>query len=88
MKFFFGFGESGGGYPTGKYPAGLTDLRQRAASYPTQFGSYLIPGDKHMYSQFPDFYQPLAAGIALVDWVKQVLAGAMQNVGPGAQGGS
>lgn len=82
MKFFFAFGEPSGSYATGKYPQGLADLRQLAAPFPGQFASYYVPGIKHMYSQFDDFYQPLAGGVTLASWSSDVLAGAMKNVGP------
>jgi len=82
MKFFFGFGEASGSYPTGKYPQGLADLRQEAVPFTGQFASYYIPGITHMYSQFADFYTPLAGGVTLVSWVNDVLAGTMHDVGP------
>ncbi|HVU01620.1 MAG TPA: pectin acetylesterase-family hydrolase [Polyangiaceae bacterium] len=82
MKFFFGFGETSGSYPTGKYPQGLEDLRTRSQPYASQFASYFIAGKNHMYEQFPDFYQPLSGGVTLASWTKDVLAGTMNNVGP------
>jgi hypothetical protein len=91
MRFFYGFGEnncSNGSYAPGKYTAALADLRQSSVPYASQFASYIVPGIKHMYSQFPDFYQPLAGGadggtaVPLVDWVTSLLAGNMTNVGP------
>ena len=82
MKFFFGFGEASGSYATGKYPQGLQDLRQQAAPFKSQFASYYVPGIKHMYSQFPDFYTPLAGSVTLVSWVNDVLTGTMHDVGP------
>jgi len=75
MKFFFAING------TGIYPQGLADLRQEAAPYRSQFASYFIPGIKHMYSQFDDFYQPLADNVTLVSWVDDVLAGNMHDVG-------
>jgi hypothetical protein len=85
MRFFFGFGEgncSNGSYPSGKYTQGIADLRQLASPYRVQFASYVIPGILHMYSQFPDFYQPMAGGAPIVNWVDDVLAGNMHDVGP------
>jgi hypothetical protein len=82
MKFFFSFGETTGGYATGKYPQGLADLRQQAVPFRSQFASYYVPGIKHMYSQFPDFYEPLAGGTTLVSWVDDLLAGNTHDVGP------
>lgn len=85
MKFFYGFGENNcqnGSYPTGKYPAALSDLRQSAAPYRSQFASYFITGILHMYSQFPDFYQPMAGGVPMVTWANDILAGTMNDVGP------
>jgi hypothetical protein len=86
MRFFFGFGENnctqGGSYAPGKYTQGLTNLRQSAAPYRSQFASYYIPGINHMYSQFDDFYKPLAGGVTLVSWVNDVLGGTAHDVGP------
>lgn len=86
MKFFFGFGENNCGqspsYAAGKYTQGIAKLRETATPYRTQFASYVIPGIKHMYSQFDDFYQPLAGGTPLVSWANDVLAGNMHDVGP------
>jgi hypothetical protein len=86
MRFFFGFGENscgqGGNYAPGKYTQGLANLRQVSAPYKSQFASYFVPGVKHMYSQFDDFYQPLAGNVTLVSWVNDVLAGNMHDVGP------
>jgi hypothetical protein len=86
MKFFLGFGENGcvgaGGYTEGKYTQALEDLRQLAAPYSAQFGSYYVPGINHMYEQFDDFYQPLAGGVTIASWVSNLLAGTTSNVGP------
>jgi hypothetical protein len=86
MRFFFAYGENdcggGGGYDATKYTNGLAQLRQSAASYGSQFASYYIPGQTHMYSQFDDFYQPKAGGVLLVDWVNDVLSGNGHNVSP------
>lgn len=86
MRFFFAFGENGcgagGKYETGKYTQALADLRQLASPWRAQFASYYVPGIKHMYSQFDDFYQPMSGGVKLVSWVNDVLAGNMKDVGP------
>jgi hypothetical protein len=75
MKFFFAINQ------TGIYPKGLADLRQQGLAYRSQFSSYFIPGIKHMYSQFGDFYEPLSNDVTLVSWVNDVLAGNMHDVG-------
>lgn len=85
MRFFYGFGENdcgGGTFADGKYTSALSDLRSRAAPYQSQFASYFVPGLLHMYSQFPDFYQPLSGGTPLSTWVGDVLAGDLHDVGP------
>jgi hypothetical protein len=86
MRFFFAFGENecagAASYPSGKYTQALQDLRQLAAPYSGQFGSYYVPGIEHMYLSFDDFYEPLSGGVTIASWVSDLIAGTARNVGP------
>ena len=86
MKFFLAFGENccgvGATYSSDKYQAALLDLRSIGLARPTSFASYYIPGIKHMYSQFPDFYQPMSGNVTIAAWTKDFLAGTMKQIGP------
>ncbi len=86
MSWFFGFGANDcTGYAAlseATFTAGLEDIRAQLAGY-SNFGTYLFPGSEHTtLLDAASFDTRVAANTRLTDYIAELLAGRVSNVGP------
>jgi hypothetical protein len=68
-------------YDGARYAEGLYDLRDNWATGPN-WGSYYASGSQHTFLGGIDFYERTVDGVALVDWVRDMIDGTVAHVAP------
>ena len=85
LSIFYAFGVdecSGYGIFTGdRFQEALYQLRE-AKLAPGGWGTYLIPGNSHVWTQTSDFYNTEVAGVPLTAWLAELMAGDPAHVAP------
>ncbi len=79
IRFFFGGGQPDGTITGDEYAAGLRDLRSTA---PDRWATYYASGSSHTFLRTDARYFGTSAGVALNDWVGDLLEGTAPNVDP------
>ena len=71
IRFFFG------GVGGQAFEDGLFGIRP---TLPSNAGTYYVPGDAHTFIADPAFYTTTVEGVALTDWIADLLAGQVTDV--------
>lgn len=79
IRFFFGFGQPDGTITGAEYAAGLRDLR---AELPDSWVTYYAPGADHTFLGVPARYNGTVDGVALNEWIGDLLNGTATDVDP------
>lgn len=79
IRGFFGFGQPDQTITGAEYADGLRDLR---AGLPDDWATYYASGADHVFIPYPDRYTGTSAGVALDDWLADLLDGQAGNVDP------
>lgn len=72
----------GGLYAGADYEAGLVQLRDEIFADDPGFGTYYVTGIGHTFLPFPSYEGTEVAGVYLVDWIDELLAGNAIHVSP------
>ena len=79
IRGFFSFGQADQTITGSEYAAGLRDLRAQA---PADWATYFATGNDHVFIGLPNRYTGTSAGVALNDWVGDLIDGTASNVDP------
>ena len=79
IRGFFSFGQPDQDITGEEYAAGLRDVR---AMLPESWGTYFASGTDHTFIGVPSRYTGTSAGVALDDWLADLLDGNPRNVDP------
>jgi hypothetical protein len=85
ISFFFSFGRNGcqgGTLAPADYQAGLLDFRGQLQAQGTPFGTYYIPSTHHIWLMRDADFATSVNGVALKQWLADLLAGSVRHVGP------
>ena len=79
IRYFFGFGQPDGEVSGEEFEAGLRDLD---GQLPESWGVYYAEGADHTFIGVPDRYFGTSAGVAMNDWLADLLDGNPTDVVP------
>ena len=85
ISLFFAFGRNGcQGAPIApaEYQAGLLAFRRQLQVQGTPFGTYFIPGTRHIWTMSDSGFGASVGGVTLKRWLTDLLAGTVTHVGP------
>jgi hypothetical protein len=85
IGLFFGFGRNGcagGQIAPADFEAGLLAFRGQIRAQGTPFGTYYIPDTQHIWLMSDSGFGARVGGVALKQWVGDLLAGSVSHVGP------
>jgi Pectinacetylesterase len=85
VSLFFGFGGNGcagGTLAPADFQAGLLAVRGQIQAQGTPFGTYYIPGTQHIWLMSDSGFATTVDGVALKQWLADLLAGSVSHVGP------
>ena len=80
IRFFFEGGQPDGEITGEEFADGLRDLRM---GLPERWATYYASGDDHTFLRITDRFTGTSAGVALNDWLADLLDGQAPNVDPG-----
>jgi cysteine-rich repeat protein len=88
IRTFYGFGNNQcnaivSSVPAADYLAGLTQVRNFVTERSSTFGTYYVEGNEHTCIGDDCFYEMVVDGVALTDFVADLLEGSTSHVGPG-----
>ncbi len=64
------------------FQAGLLAVRGQIQAQGTPFGTYYIPGTQHIWLMSDSGFATTVNGVALKQWLADLLAGSVSHVGP------
>ena len=79
IRFFFSGGQPDGEITGDEFAFGLRDIRDKAPTWRT----YFALGDEHTFLRRDDRYYGTSAGVAMNEWVGDLIRGTAENVEPG-----
>jgi hypothetical protein len=68
--------------PPADYQEGLLTFRRHVQEQGTPFGTFFIPGTRHIWLMSDSGFAASVNGVTLKQWLANLLAGSVDHVGP------